>query len=268
MQAGAGGAVGDRGGFGADGVLVEGRLLRRYKRFLADVALASGETVTAHCPNSGSMLSVDTPGAAVWLSRADKPGRKLAYTWELIRIGDTLVGINTGRPNGLAAAAIAAGTIPELAGYDRIRREVRYADNCRIDLLLEADGRPRCFVEVKNVTMRRDLEADGPLEFPDSVTTRGRKHLDALAGVVAGGDRAVLLFLAQRGDGNAFAIASDIDPAYALAFGSATGRGVEALCYRCRVSLGGIRVDTPVPIASGEAAWRHRAACERATESG
>ena len=163
--------------------LVRATLVRRYKRFLADAALPSGEIVTAHCPNSGSMLSVDAPGSEVWLSRNDAPGRTLRYTWELVRVGDTLVGINTGRPNGLVAGAIAGGGIPELAGYQRLRREVRYGGNCRIDLLLDGDGRPPCYVEVKNVTLKRDPAADAPVEFPDSITQRGRKHLAALADV-------------------------------------------------------------------------------------
>lgn len=248
-MSGAGPEVGDPAGIAAATALdlIPGILVRRYKRFLADVMLASGAVVTAHCPNPGSMLSVDRPDAEVWLSRSDKPGRKLLYTWELIRVGETLVGINTFRPNGLAAAAIEAGGIPELAGYPRIRREVRYGGNCRIDLLLEAPGRPRCFVEVKSVTMRRDCAA-GPLEFPDAVTGRGARHLAALADVARGGDRAVLLFLAQRGDGHGFAIASDIDRAYATAFTAAIAAGVEILCYCCKVSRTAIRVDRPVPL--------------------
>jgi sugar fermentation stimulation protein A len=157
--------------------LVRGTLLRRYKRFLADVDLETGETVTAHCANSGSMLSVDAPGSEVWLSPARNPDRKLKYTWELIRIGETLVGINTGHPNAIVAEAVAAGEIPELNGYTSARREVKYGRNSRIDLLLEGPGRPRCFVEVKNVTLKRESGPDYPVEFPDAVTARGTKHL-------------------------------------------------------------------------------------------
>lgn len=218
------------------GGLVRATLIRRYKRFLADAALPSGEIVTAHCPNSGSMLSVNVPGSEIWLSRNHSPGRSLKYTWELVRVGETLVGINTGRPNRLVAAAITAGDIPELAGYDRLRREVGYGGNCRIDILLEKDGRPPCYVEVKNVTLKRQPGDLAPIEFPDSVTQRGRKHLAALADVVDAGGRAVILYLAQRNDGCGFAIASDIDPAYAEAHRAAVARGVEALCYRCHVS--------------------------------
>ncbi len=229
--------------------LVRATLIRRYKRFLADAALSSGEVVTAHCPNSGSMLSVDAPGSEVWLSRNDKPDRKLRYTWELVRVGETLVGINTARPNGVVAAAIAGGAIPELAGYDRLRREIRYGGNCRIDLLLEKAGRPPCYVEVKNVTLKRDPAPDAPVEFPDAVTLRGRKHLAALAEVVRAGGRAVVFFLVQRGDGCGFAIASDIDPAYAETHRAAVDRGVEALCYRCHVTTTGIRLAGPIGVA-------------------
>jgi sugar fermentation stimulation protein A len=221
--------------------LIRATLLRRYKRFLADVVLAGGETVTVHCPNSGSMLSVDAPGAEIWLSPAAGPRRTLPFTWELIRLGGVLVGINTGRPNGLAAEAIANGVIAELAGYDGVRREVRYGRNSRIDLLLEASGRPKCFVEVKNVTMKRWARSR-LVEFPDCVTERGVKHLNELSGAVVAGQRAVMLFLAQRGDGDALAIADDIDPRYADAFDRALATGVEALAYGCAVGLDGIHV--------------------------
>lgn len=228
--------------------LLRGTLVRRYKRFLADVVLESGETVVAHCANSGSMLSVDTPGAEVWVSPARNPERKLRYTWELIRIGDGLVGINTQHPNLLVAEAVAAGAIPELAGYTLVRREVKYGRNSRIDLLLEADGRPPCYVEVKNVTMRRDLSALGAAEFPDAVTVRGAKHLDELAAMKALGHRAVMLFLAQRDDCSRFAVAADIDPAYAAGLSRARAAGVETLCYGCRLSPLEIRVDRPIPL--------------------
>ncbi len=239
--------------------LIRGTLLRRYKRFLADVALEGGEIVTAHCPNSGSMLSVDVPGAEVWLSPAPDHRRKLAFTWELIRIGDVLVGINTGRPNALAAEATAAGAIAELAGYDTVRREVRLGRNARIDLLLEAKHRPKCFVEVKNVTLQRASRL-GLLEFPDCVTARGVKHLVELAAAVAEGHRAVMLFLAQRGDGDLFAVADDLDPGYARALEAAIAAGVEVLCYRCTIGLEEIRVGDPLAFAG--------ASCEPAPARG
>ena len=222
--------------------LVRGTLIKRHKRFLADVSLETGEAVTAHCPNSGSMKTVNAPGSEVWLSPATAPGRKLPFTWELIRVGETLVGINTGRPNGLVAEAVQDGTIAELSGYPTIRREVRYGRNSRIDLLLEAPDRPPCYVEVKNVTLRRGDGPEAPVEFPDSVTERGTKHLAELADMAALGHRAVMLFLAQRDDATALSIAGDIDPAYAQGFEAAVAHGVEALAYACTVSRTGIRV--------------------------
>lgn len=223
--------------------LVRGTLERRYLRFLADVRLNNGERVTAHCPNSGSMLSVSVPGSEVWLSPVAEPGRKLPYSWQLVRVGETLVGINTQLPNRLAAHAIAAGAIGELSGYTTQRREVRYGANSRIDLLLEHPDRRKCFVEVKNVTLKRSCGRLGPLEFPDAVTARGQRHLAELERCVRDGARAVILFIAQRNDGDRLALARDIDPAYALAMQRAVAAGVEALCYACRVSTSGIDLD-------------------------
>ncbi len=229
--------------------LVRGTLIKRYRRFFADVALDGGEVVTAHCPNSGSMLSVNTPGAPVWLSPADNPARKLRYTWELIEVDGALVGINTQRPNALVAEAIAAGRIPELAGYNSIRREVTIDHSSRIDIFLEAPGQSPCYVEVKNVTLKRGGTGSGLLEFPDARTERGAKHLFALSGAAQRGERAVMLFLAQRGDGGTVAIARDIDPAYADALRVALAAGVEVLCYGCDVSLTGIDVRGPLSFA-------------------
>ena len=229
--------------------LLRGTLIRRYKRFLADVVLDTGETVTAHCANSGSMLSVDAPGSEVWLSPARNPERKLRYTWELIRINGGLVGINTSHPNALAAEATRAGALPELAGYASLRREVKYGRNSRIDLLLEGGGRPPCYVEVKNVTLRRGAGADAPAEFPDAVTERGAKHLEELTAMVAAGHRAVMLFLVQREDCPRFTVAGDIDPAYAEGLAAARAGGVEALCYGCRLSPEEITVGGPIPLA-------------------
>lgn len=223
--------------------LLRGRLIKRYKRFMADVELDDGQTVTAHCANSGSMLSVQDPGSEVWLSPASNPDRKLKYTWELIRVGDSLVGVNTQHPNGLVADAVADGTIAELAGYASQRREVKYGKNSRIDLLLEAPARPPCYVEVKNCTLRR---GDGPIEFPDAVTARGAKHLAELSDMVAEGARAVMVYLVQREDGEHFTIAADIDPEYARALKQATDAGVEVVCYRCRLSPEEIAVTAPV----------------------
>ncbi len=229
--------------------LLRGTLLRRYKRFLADVALETGETVTAHCANPGSMLGLADPGVPVWLSKSDNPKRKLAYSWELVEVdlgrGPALVGIHTGHPNALAAAAITAGVIPELAGYASLRREVRYGRNSRIDILLEDEGRSPCYVEIKNVHLMR---RPGHAEFPDSVTARGAKHLVELTSVVAQGGRAVMLYLVQRGDAEAFSLAPDIDPAYAAAFAEARAGGVEALSYACKLTPEGIEVAGALPI--------------------
>ena len=223
--------------------LIEGRLVKRYKRFLADVELDDGTVVTAHCANSGSMLSVQEAGAQVWLSPAHNPNHKLKFTWELIRVGDTLVGINTALPNKLVADAISEGRVPELTGYEILRHEVKYGKNSRIDLLLSDDAKPTCYVEIKNVTLRR---GGGPLEFPDAVTARGTKHLAELSDMVKGGARAVMFYLVQREDGDIFSIAADIDPVYAEALAGAIKTGVEVLCYRCRLSPTSIEVAGPV----------------------
>ncbi|MEQ8666690.1 MAG: DNA/RNA nuclease SfsA [Rhodospirillales bacterium] len=221
--------------------LQRGTLVKRYKRFLTDVKLDNGEIVVAHCANPGSMLSVNEPGSEVWLSPARNPERKLRWSWELVKVGDGLVGINTSHPNGLVEDAITDGTIVELQGYASLRREVKYGKNSRIDILLEDDGRPSCYVEVKNVTMRRDI-AGGPAEFPDSVTSRGAKHLVELADMVAEGHRAVMMYLVQRGDADAFTIADDIDPDYAAGLKTAVKAGVEVLCYACDVTPESVRV--------------------------
>lgn len=226
--------------------LIRGRLVRRYKRFLADVELGDGEIVVAHCANPGSMLGLAEPGTEVWLSRARNPARKLRYSWELSALDGSLVGINTAWPNPLVEEAVRAGRVPELAGYERLRREVRYGRNSRIDLLLEGPGRPPCYVEVKNVHLSR---RPGVAEFPDSVTLRGAKHLGELAEAVRAGARGVMFFLVQRADCTRVAIAADIDPAYDRALRDALGRGVEALCYGCKMARKSIELDRPLPLA-------------------
>lgn len=230
--------------------LLPGTLIRRYKRFLADVALDTGETVTAHCANPGSMLGLAMPGLRVWLSDSGNPARKLRLSWELVEVdmgaGPTLVGINTARPNGIAAEAIGEGAIAGLAGYGTVRREVRYGTNSRIDLLLEAPERPACYVEVKNVHLMRE---PGLAEFPDSVTTRGARHLDELAAVVAAGKRAAMLYLVQRPDAHRLAFARDIDPGYGEAFDRAAAGGVEAFAYACEVTPEGVSVSRRLDIA-------------------
>lgn len=224
--------------------LIPARLVRRYKRFLADVELPDGQLTTVHCPNPGSMTGLDQPGSEIWLSRASSPVRKLPYTWELIRVGDGLVGINTAHPNGLAEEAIRAGRIAELVGYPRLRREVAYGVNSRVDLLCQRDDGAACYVEVKNVHLKRADDA----EFPDCVTARGSKHLRELAAMAAAGHRAVMLYIVQRGDCRRFSIAADIDPAYATGLKHAMAAGVEAICYACRVDITEIAVAEPLPI--------------------
>jgi sugar fermentation stimulation protein A len=229
--------------------LIPATLVRRYKRFLADVTLSSGETVTAHVANPGAMLGLATPGARVFLSKSTDPKRKLAHSWELVEVDfgarPELVGVNTAHPNALIAEALAAGTVAELAGYASARREVKYGLGSRVDFLLEAPDRPPCYLEVKNVHLMR---APGRAEFPDCVTARGARHLDELAAMVVSGHRAVMLFLIQIGSATRFALARDIDPGYGIAFDRARARGVEALAYRCGVTNDGIEVAAPVPI--------------------
>jgi sugar fermentation stimulation protein A len=241
--------------------LITGRLVRRYKRFLADVVLdrddhgagkgggEDNDAVTVHVPNSGAMLGLAVPGMRVWLSRAAGAHRKLPFTWELVEADGTLVGVNTQHPNGLAAAALRAGRIPELAGYARLRREVNYGRASRVDILLEDDGRPPVFVEVKNVHLRRPGLGDGrAAEFPDCVTARGARHLEELADQVAQGARAVMLYLVQRSDCAYFRIAGDLDPAYRDGLRRARAAGVEVLCWTCAITPERIELDRPLPL--------------------
>jgi sugar fermentation stimulation protein A len=224
-------------------------LVKRYKRFLADVVLPSGETLTVHCANPGAMIGLNAPGARVWLSKSSNPSRKLAHSWELVEVdlggGAELVGINTSHPNALAAEAIAAGAIAELTGYATARREVKYGKSSRVDFLLEGPARVPCYVEIKNVHLMRQA---GLAEFPDAVTKRGAKHLGELSDMVAAGARAVMLFLIQIGSARRFALARDIDPAYGRAFDAARAAGVEAIAYRCGITRDGIEVVEPVAI--------------------
>ena len=229
--------------------LVPATLIKRYKRFLADVQLADGSQITAHVANPGAMTGLQQPGARVWLSKSASTTRKLPYSWELIEAefgaGTELVGVNTGHPNAIVAEALAAGAIAELRGYATMRREVKYGRNSRIDVLLEDPQRPACYVEVKNVHLMRQ---PGLAEFPDSVTARGAKHLDELAEVAQAGLRAVMLFVIQIGSSTSFTLARDIDPTYGRAFDRARAAGVEALAYVCRIEAHQITLGAPVPI--------------------
>ncbi len=222
--------------------LVEGRLIKRYKRFLADVELPTGEIVVAHCANSGSMLGCQAPGSRVLLSPNRNPKAKLDWRWEMVDVDGFLVGINTSHPNAVVAEAITGGLVPELAGYASLRREVKYGVNSRIDILLEDPG--LCYVEVKNVTLRVGDEA----QFPDAVTARGAKHLRELMDMVTEGHRAVMFYLVQRGDCAGFAPAEHIDPVYAAGLREAAEKGVELLCYTCDLTSERIEIAGTLPI--------------------
>ena len=222
--------------------LTQGILIKRYKRFMADVKLRNNHVVTAHCPNSGSMKACCDPGRTVYLTRHNKPSRRLKYTWEMIDMGTSLVGVNTIVPNRLTKAAVLAGDVPELAGYETVRSEVKYGNNSRIDILLE-NGTGHCFVEVKNCT----LVTEGLARFPDAVTSRGFKHLVELQEQVKQGDRAVMFYLIQRMDADRFEPADHIDPAYGQELRKAVQNGVEILVYDVAINLEGIRLNQAVP---------------------
>lgn len=247
--------------------LLKGVFLRRYKRFFADIRLDSGEEITAHTPNTGAMRTCLDEGAEAYVSRNDDPKRSLRYTWELVRSGTALVGVNTLLANRLAEEAIRAGRIPELSGYATVRREVRYGENSRVDLLLEDFGedaredsnspppghvppppcyvpRPPCYVEVKNVSMG----IGGVAAFPDAVSVRAKKHMGELAAQVAQGARAAVLFVVQRMDCGRFTPADEIDPAYGEALRAAVAAGVTALAWRADVSPAGIELAAPLPV--------------------
>ncbi|HEY2357847.1 MAG TPA: DNA/RNA nuclease SfsA [Phenylobacterium sp.] len=224
--------------------LTRGVLVQRYKRFFADVLLDDGTEITAHCPNPGAMLGLNTPGLPAYVSHSDDPKRKLAHTLELVEADGGLVGINTMHPNRLVAEALAADAIPELTGYATHRREVRYGANSRVDFLLEAPDRAPCWLEVKNCHLRRS----GALaEFPDCIAARSLKHLKELTAMVDAGQRAVMLFVVQRTDCDAFAACHDLDPAYASGLIEAAACGVEVLIRACEISPQSVRIAHAIP---------------------
>ncbi|MGZ5650094.1 MAG: DNA/RNA nuclease SfsA [Usitatibacter sp.] len=225
--------------------LVEGRLIRRYKRFLADIQLPEG-VITAACPNTGSLMGCCEAGSRVWLSESGSATRKYRHTWELVQVGSVMVGINTALPNALVAEGIGNGTIAELSGYSSLRREVAFgAERSRVDLLLEADGRMACYVEVKNVTARASR---GVALFPDCVSERGSKHLRELMRLKAAGLRPVQVFCVQRGDVHEVRPADGIDYVYGATLREAIAAGVEVMAYRAVVTPREVRLVERIPV--------------------
>ena len=214
--------------------LESGVLIKRYKRFLADIMLPNGQEITIHCPNTGSMKNCLFPGEKVWFSSSDNPKRKYAHTWELMQTDQQhYIGINTGRANALAEEAINRQVITELLGYEHLKREVKYgSENSRIDILLTSQNRPECYIEVKSCTLLEDQMG----YFPDAVTTRGQKHLRELIHMVELGHRAVLLFVVQHSGITSVKPARHIDPHYADLLEQAVANGVEVLAYKTALS--------------------------------
>ncbi|MDH5302343.1 MAG: DNA/RNA nuclease SfsA [Gammaproteobacteria bacterium] len=232
-----------------DRPLIAGRLLSRYKRFLADVQLPDGSVITAHTPNTGSMQGCADPGSTAWLRDTANPDRKYPYSWEMVTTLDgVIVGIHTGYANTLVAEAIENGVIAELQGYGSLKREVTFANSgSRFDVFLSQGTAPDCYVEVKNVT----LVDKGVAMFPDAVTARGAKHLRHLAEVVAGGGRAVLCFCVQREDAEVVRAASHIDPLYAATLAQVAAAGVEVLAYQASLSPEEIKLVRRLPVQLG-----------------
>lgn len=225
--------------------LVPARLIRRYKRFLADIRLEDGREVTAHCANPGSMMGLAEPGTRIWVEPNDDPKKKLKYGWRLVDHGDGhFTCVDTGVANRALKEALMAGDIPALAGYAQVLPEQKYGENSRIDFLLRGDDRPDAYVEVKSVTLMR---RPGFAEFPDSVTARGAKHMAELAAMARQGHRAILLYLVQRTDADRVGVAADIDPTYAAALRDATAAGVEVMALSTRLTPASSDVAAPLP---------------------
>jgi sugar fermentation stimulation protein A len=225
--------------------LIPATLLRRYKRFLADMRIADGSDLTVHCANPGSMLSMAVAGRRCWLSHHAGTARKLEYSWELEEAPTGCIGINTARANPVVAEALAAGAIPELAGWPIVRREVPDGVDSRLDFHLSGGNGPDCWLEVKSVTMSRQ---PGLAEWPDARSSRGARHLEALSRLANAGAKATLLFLAQRPDCATFQAAGDIDPSYAAALAAVDRAKVRILAYDCAVSPEGIELRKPLTI--------------------
>ncbi len=229
--------------------LLSGTLIKRYKRFLADIRLETGEEITAHCANSGSMLGLKDEGSPVYITKVpEEAKRELRYDWQFIEDvhnGNKWVGINTSWPNNLVEEALLKKHIPELIAYTNFKREVKYGlQNSRIDFYLSGVSLPPCYLEIKNVT----LKVGNAAQFPDAVTARGEKHLEELTHMVNEGFRAMVLYVVQRQDCTRFEVASHIDPAYAATAQKAKEKGVEFLCYSCDINRKGITLDKPLPL--------------------
>jgi sugar fermentation stimulation protein A len=228
--------------------LVPARLIRRYKRFLADIRLDDGREVAAHCASPGSMMGLADEGMKIWVEPNDDPKKKLKYGWRLVdHENGHFTGVDTAVPNRALKAALITGDVPELADYSEVLPEQKYGEKSRIDFLLRGDGLPDAFVEVKSVTLSRQA---GLAEFPDSVTSRGTKHLGELAAMVAQGHRGVMFYLVQRTDCDRMTLAADLDPAYAAAFAQARAAGVEVLCYDTRISPDGVDIGKRIEMTS------------------
>jgi sugar fermentation stimulation protein A len=226
--------------------LVPAVLIRRYKRFLADIRLEDGREVTAHCANPGSMMGLAEPGLKIWVEPNDDPKKKLKFGWRLVEHADGhFTGVDTSLPNRALRAALEAGDIPELATYGTLRPEQKYGTNSRIDFLLQHTGLPDAYVEVKSVTLSR---MPGLAEFPDSVTARGARHLGDLAEMARLGHRAVLFYLVQRSDARSVGVARDIDPTYGAAFDHARAAGVEVMAYGTDIDPQAVTIAQRLPL--------------------
>lgn len=223
---------------------ITAKLVRRYKRFLADIELSSGEIMTVHCANPGSMAGLTSKGSRVICSTSPNKARKLPLSWELIEVPSGWVGINTSNPNKLVAEALQAANIPQLSHYPDVRSEVKYGQNSRVDFLLSGEGLPDCYLEVKNVHFSRTT---GLAEFPDSVTARGAKHLGELSKMVAAGHRAIMLYVIQRDDCTQFSLAAEFDKTYSIAHESAKQSGVEFLAFACKISQKDVELSHELP---------------------
>ncbi len=223
--------------------LIKGTLIKRYKRFLADIKLDSGEVITAHCANSGSMKDCSLPGQPVYVSHHDNPKRKLKYTWELIEMPDSLVGVNTFWPNKLVSQAITSGAVEELRGYQSLSQEVKVGDHSRLDILLSDSQSQLCYIEVKNCTMVNN----GIAAFPDAITTRGHKHLVELQNLIGSSVRCVMFYLIQRMDAKLFRPADEIDQEYGKELRKANEKGIEILVYDVLIDQIKIGVNQQIP---------------------